>query len=52
MPGGTVCRGTVQPLPRPEVIHFENAVYVRDGNGSRKLEGPALARWVQDQARG
>lgn len=51
LPGGTVCKITVQPVPRTETIHFDNSVYVRDGNGSRKMEGPALTGWMQERMR-
>ena len=50
--GGTVCKVTVQPVPRTEAIHFNNSVYVRDGNASRKMEGPALTRWLQGRMQG
>ena len=50
--GGTVCKITVQPVPRTEAIHFDNSVYVRDGNASRKLEGPALTGWVRNRMSG
>ena len=44
---GTVCRVDVQPLPRTEILHFDNGVYVCDGNQTLKLEGPDLTDWTR-----
>ena len=52
LPGGTVCKITVQPVPTTEAIHFDDSVYVRDGNSSRKLQGPALTGWLQKRMLG
>ncbi len=44
---GTICRVDVEPFPKPEVLHFDDDVYVRDGNQTSKLEGRALTDWIQ-----
>jgi len=44
---GTICRVDVEPFPKPEVLHFDDDVYVRDGNQTLKLEGRALTDWIQ-----
>ena len=43
----TICRVDVQPLPNSAVLHFDNEVYLRDGNRTIKLEGRALTDWIQ-----
>ncbi|TKJ41175.1 hypothetical protein CEE37_05790 [candidate division LCP-89 bacterium B3_LCP] len=50
LPEGTVCRVDVEPLARPEVQHFDNNIYVRDGNRTIKLEGPTLTKWVKERS--
>jgi len=47
---GTICRVDVQPLPDSTVLHFDNEVYLRDGNRTIKLEGPELTNWIQQRA--
>ncbi len=49
LPEGTVCMVEVQRSR--DVVHFDGDVYIRDGNGSRKLEGPDLTHWIQQSAR-
>lgn len=49
MPEGTVCRVEVQKSDA--VIHLDNAVYVRDGNRTIKLEGRKLTDWISMRAR-
>lgn len=46
---GTVCRVNVRPANT--IIHLDNEVYIRDGNGTRKLEGRALTDWIQQKSR-
>lgn len=48
-PEGTVCR--VHVTPSTDVIHYDNAVYVRDGNRTIKLEGRRLTEWVARRTR-
>jgi len=50
LPDGTVCRIEVQKSN--EVINFDNAVYLRDGNRTIKLEGRRLAEWIAQRTRG
>ncbi|OQB47614.1 MAG: Modification methylase TaqI [bacterium ADurb.Bin157] len=47
--GGTICRVDVRPSAT--VTHFGNEVFIRDGNGSRKLEGRALTEWITQRNR-
>jgi predicted HTH transcriptional regulator len=42
---GTICQVKVQPFTEP--IAFDNDFYIRDGNGTRKLEGRELADWLR-----
>lgn len=49
---GEICRIDVKPWPAPEVVHFDKEVYLRDGNVTRKLEGPDLTSWVSRRAQG
>lgn len=42
---GTVCR--VEAQKSAEVIHYDDAVYVRDGNRTLKLEGRELTDWLR-----
>jgi hypothetical protein len=44
---GTVCRVDVQKSN--DIIHFDGDIYVRDGNKTQKLEGPALTNWIQQR---
>lgn len=44
---GTICRVNVQKSK--EIIHLDNDVYVRDGNTTQKLGGPALTDWIQQR---
>jgi len=48
---GTICRVDVQPWSKEDVVHLDKEVYVRDGNVTRKLEGPELTRWLLERAR-
>jgi len=46
VPDGVVCRIDIQPSH--DVVYLDGKdVYVRDGNTSRKLEGPALVNWIR-----
>jgi len=45
---GAVCRVDVQKSN--DIIHFDGDIYVRDGNKTQKLEGPALTNWIQQRA--
>jgi len=47
-----VCAIDAQALPKPEVVHFDGELYVREGNTTRKLEGPQLTSWLQDRFHG
>ncbi len=42
---GVICRVDVQKSD--DVIHYDNAVYVRDGNRTLKLEGRQLTDWLR-----
>jgi hypothetical protein len=44
-----VCALNAQPLPKPEVVHFDGEVYIREGNTTRKLEGFQLTNWLQER---
>ena len=46
LPDGEVCRLDVEASQ--DVVYLDGKdVYVRDGNTSRKLEGPALVNWIR-----
>ena len=44
--GNTICRVDVQPLPKPDVLHFKGDVHVRDGNQTILLTGSKLTNWI------
>ena len=45
---GVVCRIDIQPSH--DVVYLDGKdVYVRDGNTSRKLEGPTLVNWIRER---
>jgi schlafen family protein len=44
-----VCAIDAQALSKPEVVHFDGELYVREGNTTRKLEGPHLTNWLQER---
>lgn len=46
---GSVC--LVEAQASGEIIHYDGAVYVRDGNRTIKLEGRQLTEWLIKQAR-
>ncbi len=46
---GEVCLVEVKPLSRDEIVHFDDEVFVRDGNVTRKLLGPDLTRWIKQR---
>jgi len=48
---GTLCKIDVKPVNRDTIIHFDNDVYIRDGNRTIKLEGRALTDWIQQRTR-
>ncbi|OQY80265.1 MAG: hypothetical protein B6D41_21280 [Chloroflexi bacterium UTCFX4] len=48
LPEGTVCE--IEVGKSNAVIHLDGSVYVRDGNGTRKLEGVALTQWLTQRA--
>jgi type I restriction-modification system DNA methylase subunit len=52
LPEGTVCVVKISPVAKPEVIHLDNEVFVRDGNQSPSLEGQALTNWVTERVKG
>jgi hypothetical protein len=43
----TICRVDVTPLQPEHILHFDNDIYVRDGNQTLKLEGPDLTDWIR-----
>jgi type I restriction-modification system DNA methylase subunit len=45
---GTVCQIRVEQ--NSESVAFDNDFYIRDGNGTRKLEGRELADWIQQRS--
>ena len=47
-----VCAIDTQALSNPEVVHFDGELYVREGNTTRKLEGPQLTAWLQKRFHG
>lgn len=49
-PTGHVCRVDVKRSD--SVVHLDKDVYVRDGNTTRKLEGPMLTSWIQERGKG
>jgi hypothetical protein len=50
LPEGDICRIDVKSST--DVFYLDGRdVFVRDGNTSRKLEGPTLVSWVQERAR-
>ncbi|MFC1737756.1 Eco57I restriction-modification methylase domain-containing protein [Planctomycetota bacterium] len=44
---GTICRVDVQSAN--DITHLDNEVYIRDGNRTKKLEGPDLTKWIQQR---
>lgn len=48
LPEGTICR---MDVPRSdEVTHLdEKEIYIRDGNRTLRLEGPALTKWIEER---
>jgi hypothetical protein len=48
-PAGHVCRVDVKRSD--SVVHLDKDVYVRDGNTTRKLEGPTLTSWIQERTK-
>jgi predicted HTH transcriptional regulator len=44
---GTVCQINVERSSEP--IAYDNDFYIRDGNGTRKLEGRDLADWLRQR---
>lgn len=48
-PDGMVCR--VQVRPSAEVVHYDGAIFIRDGNRTLKLEGRRLTEWLMKRAR-
>ena len=42
---GTVCQINVEKSSEP--VAYDNDFYIRDGNGTRKLEGRGLADWLR-----
>lgn len=47
-----VCATDAQPLPKAEVMHFDGEIHTREGNTTRKLEGPQLTDWLQERFHG
>jgi len=46
---GTICRVNVDPVNRPQVVHLDKEVYLRDGNTTTKLDGMDLTNWTQQR---
>lgn len=46
---GTVCQVKVERSSGP--VAYDNDFYIRDGNGTRKLEGRALTDWIQQRTK-
>ncbi|MCX6344587.1 MAG: sigma 54-interacting transcriptional regulator [Armatimonadetes bacterium] len=44
-PDGEVCQITIRQSS--QVVHFDKQVYVRDGNRTKRMEGPDLTNWLQ-----
>jgi len=51
MPEGDVCKINVPAVPKRDIVFLDNEVHIRDSNGARKLDGPALAHWIQERTR-
>jgi predicted HTH transcriptional regulator len=50
LPTGHVCRVDIKRSD--SITHLDGKeVYIRDGNTTRKLEGPALTSWIQERMR-
>jgi Putative DNA-binding domain len=47
--GKDMCAIDVQLLRKPEVVHYDGEVYVRDGNRSLKLDGAVLTEWLKNR---
>ena len=48
LPDGSICRVDVKS--NSEIVHLDGKdVYIRDGNTTRKLEGPTLTRWISER---
>lgn len=48
-PEGTVCCVNVQSIAKEKIVSFDNEIYIRDGNTSRKLTGSTLVNWSRDR---
>ncbi len=49
LPEGIVCRVVVHPTNN--IIHFDGDIYIRDGNTTRKLDGPARTKWIAERTK-
>ncbi len=47
LPEGIICK--VDVLPSSDIVHLNDAVFVRDGNRTLKLSGPELTRWIEQR---
>lgn len=45
LPEGTICRIDIEP--REGITHFDNEVFIRDGNRAKQLQGRELTDWIQ-----
>ncbi len=46
---GEICVIEVKGIKKSDVVHLDKEVYVRDGNVTRRLNGPALTRWIMER---
>ena len=49
LPEGTVCHVRVEPLPKKDVVHLDDDIYIRDGNTTIRLQGAELTQWHRNR---